>query len=436
MLNTNTKYFFIGIKGSGMSALAGMMHDMGYNVSGSDVGEFVFSQVNLEERGINFKPFAAENITKDMVIIQGNSFNETHEEVSKALELGLTIYKYHEALHVITGKLNTIGVSGSHGKTTTTSLMVRALNEKCNYIIGDGHGHGSIEENDFILESCEYRNHFSHYNLNYLLVTNFDFDHPDYFKDMEHMLDIFAARINQTNKLAIICGDDQYYKQIKINNFVTYGFAKDNDFVISNYITTEKGIEFDLVEGNVNLHHFKLPFFGEYMAQNAAGVAVTLYKQGYNLAEINENLNSYRFAKRRMETVQIENTVVIDDAAHHPNEITAAIKAVREQYPNKHLVIVHQPHTFSRTKALLNEFSESLLAADEIYITKLYASPRENAQDITEQVLIDITKGSKYIDFEDSELVLEKYDDAVILFVSIGDIWKYKDRLIDHLLKD
>ncbi len=194
-----TVYHFIGIKGSGMSPLAQILHDMKYKVQGSDVENYIFTQEGLERREIPIFKFDKNNIQSGQVIIVGNSFPDTHEEVKRAKELNLPIYRYHHFLgEFIQNFRNTsIGVAGTHGKTSTTGLLshVLQLYKKTSFLIGDGSGNGSKDSEYFVFESCEYRRHFLSYYPSYTIITNIDFDHPDYFRDLQDVFDAFNLQL-------------------------------------------------------------------------------------------------------------------------------------------------------------------------------------------------------------------------------------------------
>ena len=187
-------YHFIGIKGSGMSALAQIMKELGYSVQGSDVPKYFFTEDGLRELGIPVLPFDANNIEDGMKIVRGASFHEENVEVKKAIDLGLNMYSYAEMVGSLTKKFRSICIAGCHGKTTTTSMMAHVLNniKGANYLIGDGTGYANRENEYFIVESCEYRRHFLAYTPDYAIITNIDLDHVDYFKDIDDV--IYAYR--------------------------------------------------------------------------------------------------------------------------------------------------------------------------------------------------------------------------------------------------
>src|SRR5699024_10119624 len=190
-----TIYHFIGIKGTGMSALAHILYDSGIKVQGSDVENYFFTEDALNEKNIPILPFSKDNIKEGLTIIAGNAFTEDHVEIQAAKELGLTFYKYHEFLAEWLQKFTSIAITGSHGKTSTTGLLSHVLSAHypVSYLIGDGTGKGHVESDYFVFEACEYKRHFLHYSPDYAIMVNIDFDHPDYFSNINDVFDAFQS---------------------------------------------------------------------------------------------------------------------------------------------------------------------------------------------------------------------------------------------------
>src|SRR5574344_2149369 len=210
-------YHFIGIKGTGMSALAQILFDLGYEVQGSDKPDHFFTEAPLLEKGIKVLEFNPDNIKPDMIVIQGNAFRDIHPEVVRAKELGCKIYSYQEMVGRLTNMFKTITIAGCHGKTTTTAMLSHVLDhiEGCNYLIGDGTGHASKDNEYFALEACEYKRHFLSYNPYYAIITNIELDHTDYYKDINDVIDAFNSFANKAKKAVIMCGDDNNTRKIK-----------------------------------------------------------------------------------------------------------------------------------------------------------------------------------------------------------------------------
>ncbi|EHJ08263.1 UDP-N-acetylmuramate--L-alanine ligase [Staphylococcus simiae] len=430
-----THYHFVGIKGSGMSSLAQIMHDLGHDVQGSDIENYVFTEVALKNKGIKILPFDADNIKEDMVVIQGNAFPNNHEEVVRAHQLKLDVISYNDFLGHIIDQYTSVAVTGAHGKTSTTGLLSHVMNgdKKTSFLIGDGTGMGLPESDYFAFEACEYRRHFLSYKPDYAIMTNIDFDHPDYFKDIDDVFEAFQEMAHNVKKGIIAWGDDAYLRKIQADvPIYYYGFNKSDDIYADNIEITEKGTSFDVYINGEYYDHFLSPQFGDHTILNTLAVIAISYLEKLDVKNIKEALETFGGVKRRFNETKILNQVIVDDYAHHPREISATIESARKKYPQKEVVAVFQPHTFSRTQAFLDEFASSLSKADQVFLCEIFGSIRENTGDLTIQDLINKIEGSSLID-ENTIDVLEQFDNAVILFMGAGDIQKLLKAYLDKL---
>ena len=430
-----THYHFVGIKGAGMSSLAQIMHDLGHEVQGSDIESYVFTEVALRNKGINILPFDANNIKKDMVVIQGNAFPDSHEEVIKAHALNLEVIRYHDFLGHVINQYTSVAVTGAHGKTSTTGLLSHVMNgdKKTSFLIGDGTGLGIPASEYFAFEACEYRRHFLSYHPDYAIMTNIDFDHPDYFKDINDVFDAFQEMSRNVKKAIIAWGDDKHLRNIKADVPVYYyGFSQDDDVYADNVQFNEKGTTFDVYINNTYYDTFLSPQYGDHNILNSLAVITISYLESLNVDNIKEALETFGGVKRRFNETKVGNQVLVDDYAHHPREISATIETARKKYPNKEVIAVFQPHTFSRTKAFLEEFADCLSKADHTYLCEIFGSIRENTGNLTIQDLLQRINGATLID-EDSVNILEQHSDAVILFMGAGDIQKVQRAYMDSL---
>lgn len=425
------KYHFIGIKGSGMSSLAQILFDLGHEVKGSDVKETFFTQKPLEERKINIAEFDINNIDENYTIIVGNAFNEENNiELSYCIENDIKYIRYHEFLQTFIEKHISIAVSGAHGKTSTTGLLSHVLNQinPTSFLIGDGTGSGKKNSKHFVFEACEYRRHFLSYKPNYAIITNIDFDHPDYFSGIEDVTEAFTSFSNQTKKNVIACGDDQNVKKMKTNKDVlTYGFGEDNDIYANNIRTKDGFTIFDLYYYGEKIDELQIPAFGKHQVLNTLAVVYICILEGIEVNKVKEALKTYKGVKRRFTETFISDVVVIDDYAHHPTEIKATIDSVKQKYPNKKLISVFQPHTFTRTKKFIDDFAKSFEGSDKVFLTDIFGSARENSGELTIYDLINKTKNSDHIDLNSIEK-LRKFEDSVLLFMGAGDIQKLQNK--------
>ncbi|KRG10445.1 UDP-N-acetylmuramate--L-alanine ligase [Staphylococcus sp. NAM3COL9] len=421
-----THYHFVGIKGAGMSSLAQIMHDLGNEVQGSDINNYVFTEVALQNNGIKILPFDENNIKEDMVIVQGNAFPNSHEEVVKANELKLDVIRYHDFLGQIINQYTSVAVTGAHGKTSTTGLLSHVMNgdKKTSFLIGDGTGLGIPESDYFAFEACEYRRHFLSYHPDYAIMTNIDFDHPDYFKDVEDVFNAFQEMAHNVKKAIIAWGDDNHLRKIEADVPVYYyGFSKNDDVYADNLKISENGTKFDVYIKNEYYDTFLSPQFGDHNILNGLAVITVSYLESLNVNNIKEALETFGGVKRRFNETKVGKQVLVDDYAHHPREISATIETARKKYPNKEVVTVFQPHTFSRTQAFLDDFAESLNLADKTFLCEIFGSIRENTGNLTIQDLLQRIDNATLID-ETTVNALEQYSDAVILFMGAGDIQK------------
>ncbi|MFC3040149.1 UDP-N-acetylmuramate--L-alanine ligase [Virgibacillus xinjiangensis] len=429
-----TTYHFIGIKGTGMSALAHILHDSGETVQGSDIEKVFYTQKALEEKGIPIYPFSENNIKENYTVIAGNAFSDDHPEIQEAKRQGVTYYRYHEFLGEWLKQYTSIAVTGAHGKTSTTGLLAHVLNETypISYLIGDGTGKGHADSDYFVFEACEYRRHFLKYEPDYAIMTNIDFDHPDYFTSIDDVFDAFQSMADQVKKGIIACGDDEKLQQIQAKvPVVYYGFLDTNDFQAQNVRETETGTEFDVFVRNTFYDTFTIPMYGNHNVLNALAVIAICHYEDINTDAIKQ-LSSFRGVKRRFTEKQVGDQLLVDDYAHHPKEITATIDAARKKYPEKQVIAIFQPHTFTRTKTFLQDFADSLNLADHIYLCDIFGSAREQSGKLTINDLKELTDDAVVLEL-DGIGVLQQYKDSVLIFMGAGDIQKFQEAYENYL---
>lgn len=430
-----SKYHFIGIKGSGMSSLAQIAYDMGHEVQGSDEETYFFTQEKLEQRNIPMYGYNVENIKEGFEVILGNAFDETHIEYRAAKDLGLKIYTYAQFLGKLLDEIPSIAVTGAHGKTTTSTMVSNIFkhNFVTSYLIGDGTGHGEKNSDYIVAEACEYYRHFLAYHPNYAIVTNIDFDHPDYFNDEHDMFDAFQSFVNQVKDTVVICGDDRLASQLKPSTakVVTYGFNEGNDYQIKNVKTTSENSEFDVYKNSELLGTFTMAVFGLHDISNATSAIALADICGLSTDEIQQSLVSYHHAERRFTEHKVGTNVVVDDYAHHPSEIKATIDSARRKYSDKQIIAIFQPHTYTRTAKFLNEFAESLLTADKVFLCPIFASVREKEKIVGIEDLQKVTPGSEIIYGEENFDKLN-FNNSVILFMGAGNINKLCNKFVEQ----
>lgn len=428
----------IGIKGTGMSALASLLSDEGAQVSGSDIDQHVFTQDALEARGIPILSFDPANVSGVAEVIHSASFGPDHPEVAQARRLHIPTYTYPQYLGRLTSERTSICVCGTHGKTTTTGMLVQiweAAGRRPSFIIGDGTGAGGSDE--FILEACEYRRHFLEYSPRDTIMLNIDFDHPDYFKDLQDTVEAFASFARRTQELIVACGDDANVRRTLAEfgekpRVVYYGFEAENAYRAVEAESGPKGQRYTLVDRGRERGEIRLFVPGLHNVLNSLGAAALALERGIPFDRVQAGLAAFKGTHRRFEVDHVGPGVLVDDYAHHPAEIAATIRSARERFPGRRIVAVFQPHTFTRTQAFLDDFARSLSEADSVWLMEIFGSARESAGAVRSTHLLEaVGSKGKLVDFE--QLVDEGKEaleaGSVLLLMGAGDIYKVKDRL-------
>ncbi len=428
------KYYCIGIKGTGMSTLAQILNDLGHSVSGyDDATGYKFTQVGLEERNIPIYYDQNHTIEPDTIVTYSVAFKEDHKEIQRVKSLGLKIVKYNELMGDVINMFRSIGVSGTHGKTTTSSLIKHILEENggCNYFIGAGDGYASSANDYFVVESDEFNRHFTAYHPMYSVITNIEAEHLECYKDIDDIRGAFEIFANQTNRLVVANGDNAEVKKINYKTKVIfYGFSFNNDAVIKNLKLTEEGSRFDIFIKEELYGSFEVPLFGKHMVSDVCAAILICREIGIPKDKITTALRTFKNAKRRFAIEKIRNTIIIDDYAHHPTEIKVTLEAARQKYPNKRLVVVFKPNTYSRTKDFTNEFVDALQVADRVFLTEIDCN-REKQEDypgVTSHLITDQIEGADIISEDTIDKLADELD-SVICFMSCA----YVDKLIDAL---
>ncbi len=439
------KYYMAGIKGAGMSALANLLSDLGHEVTGyDDASEHRFTEDKLREKGIRIYTGPNNDLDNDTVVIYSPAFKiDTHPEMIRVKNMGLKMYEYQDILGRLSKMYKTICISGCHGKTTTTSMLSHIMcdAEGCNYIIGDGNGHGDKNSGLFILEACEYRRHFLAYDPEYVVITNIEMDHTDYYKSMDDMILAYQEFANKAKKLVIACGDDPYTHMLEVNpQIFYYGLSEDNDIQARDVEYRNDGTSFDVFVEDEYYGHFDLPLFGKHMLLNALAAIAICYYERMEAKEVSKSLKTFKGADRRFKETFIGNNVLIDDYAHHPTEVKVTIKAAKQKYPDKKIIAIFKAHTFSRVEEFKDEFAQALNLADKAYVMDINYD-RENPEDYpntSAKTIIDKLDNGDYIEQGMASKLLE-YDNSVILFMSSKEIYLLEDeykKLLEEKLRE
>jgi len=433
------KYYFIGIKGSGMSSLASLLSDLGNTIIGyDDYKDHKFTEDELIKREIKIYNDNSYNLTNE-IIVYSPAINENHQELVKAKEKKLKIYKYNELLGELTKQYKTICVSGAHGKTTTTAMLSFVLDGiiGCNYLIGDSQSSFDKKNDYFIIEACEYKRHFLLYDAYMTIITNIELDHTDYYKDLDDLQSAYQQLVNNTKNFKILCGDDSNIKSLNVDDKVIYyGFNENNDIVAKDINYQNGYTNFKVYINNNFYDNFEISLVGNHMILNTLAVIGVCYKLNIDKEELKKQLKKFKGAKRRFQEEDVFGTILIDDYAHHPKEISMSIKASKEKYKDKKIIALFMPNTYSRVASFYQEFAKSLNEADYVYLYDI-AKGREKGTDfkgISSNLILKSLKNGEMINLgEEEKLLIHKGD--VLLFMSCQNIYVAKDNLKKLILK-
>lgn len=464
----NYRIHMVGIKGTGMAALAEILIARGVILTGSDVPEVFYTDEILSSLGIRpFTAFAAENVGKSIqLVIHSSAYDrEANPDLREAIRRRIPTVKYTEALGALSAKSRSTGIAGVHGKTTTTALsgtILGALELPCTVLAGSsiaGFGNRcTIIKGDeyFVAETCEYQRNFLDFNPVRILLTSVESDHQDCFPTYENILSAFMQYIDKLPQFGelIYCVDDpgarEAAKMIFSSRpdlvFTGYGERADGAFKVKIHGVKNERLAFSLKGFG---GEFKLRVPGRHNALNAAGaialaVSILREKKGEvsiaDIGTIRAAVESFSGTKRRSELKgEAGGVIVIDDYGHHPTAIRTTLAGLKEFYPGRRLIVDFMSHTYSRTQALLDSFASSFSSADEVILHKIYASARETPDgSVSGEILFDRTKrrhrNVKYFEeVMDTRDYLSRTLKKGDLFVTMGagDNWRLGEAVLE-----
>jgi len=403
--------YFVGIKGTGVCALAELIHGMGLKTSGSDTNEVFYTDGILRELGIPFhENFDPAHISDDInLVIHSAAYSEENNiELAEAARKNIPLMSYPQALGAYSAGFDSTGIAGVHGKTTTTAMagcLVHGLGLPGRVLVGSAvsnfGGRSTLARGDryFIAETCEYRKHFLLFHPRRIVLTAVESDHQDYFPTYESIRDAFVeyCRLLPPGGELIYCADDPGAVEVagiisserKDITLIPYGFTAQGDFHIASYRVENERAFFRVNAFGLEL---TLPVPGRHQALNAAGaiaLASSLLKNepegsGHSLHSdliqfaVKKALEEFKGSKRRSEILgETGGILFMDDYGHHPTAIKTTFDGLRAFYPTRRLIVSFMSHTYTRTAALLGEFASSLAEADVLFLHKIYASARE-----------------------------------------------------------
>ncbi len=385
---------FVGIGGIGMSGLAQVMKTMGFKIQGSDQNKNKTTQ-NCLKAGIKvFIGHAKKNIQNVTIVVKSTAIKDNNIEIKEAKKRKISIYSRAEILANVVSLKKNIIITGSHGKTTTTSLVAKILSDqKLDPTIINGGVINSFKSNaklgkgDWaILEADESDGSFLKLPINYSIVTNIDFEHLDYYKSYNNLEKAFIEFINKTPPIgkSLLCIDNKnikkILKKIKNKNILTYGFSKEANYRVSNprFYTTHS--LFDLYYKDLNnskkiIKNINLRLIGEHNILNASASIAVCLNLGVKVKIIKKALRNFSGVQRRMTKIFEKNgNEFFDDYAHHPTEISSILEGVNKVYNKRKIISVFEPHRYSRIRSLKQAFSKSFIKSDLVLICPVYAA--------------------------------------------------------------
>ncbi|GHV31128.1 UDP-N-acetylmuramate--L-alanine ligase [Spirochaetia bacterium] len=465
LLQTAPTVYFIGIKGTGMCALAELLHNSGYHVSGSDRDEAFYTDEILKELGIPYyESFAPEHVPADagLVIRSAAYSRDSNSEIAEAEKRGIPVLKYTDALGAYSALFDSSGIAGVHGKTTTTAIagtLMRGAGLPAQILAGsavnafrENGGFGgrstlTLGNTYFVAETCEYRRHFLSFHPRRIILTSVESDHQDYYPTYESIRDAFIeyTKLLPLNGELIYCADDPGAVEVaeSVNKgrvkLIPYGLNAKGDFKIVSLQTGEERIALR-VAGFPGELRLRLP--GRHIALDAvAALALTdsLVRAEYGewtdarRESVRCALEEFRGSRRRQEILgEAGGILFMDDYGHHPTAIKTTLGGLREFYPRRRIVLSFMSHTYTRTAALLDEFAASFAPADRVVLHKIYGSAREVYRGgVSGRTLFEKTKalreGACYVEepMEAVEVlkgILKPGD--LFLTMGAGDNWK------------
>ncbi len=440
---------FIGIGGSGMCSLAEILHAMGYEVSGSDDLESD-NVARLRSLGISVSlPLAARNIRDPEAVVYTVAVSDTHPEMQAAKALGVPVIERAALLGMLTRHYpRSLAVAGTHGKTTTTSMVSQILLEAAldpTLVIGGRlpliEANGRAGRSDILVcEACEFKDHFLQMAPAVSVILNIDADHLEYFGSLENIIRSFRRFSEQTGSILLVNGDDantlRAVDGLEGKTIVRFGLAPENEWAALNITEGGPYGRYDLYHSGTFVAHVALSVPGRHNIANSVAAAAAASLLGASPAQIAAGLLHFGGAGRRFETVgTVRGVTIIDDYAHHPTEIAATLEAAKS-LPHRRVWAVFQPFTFSRTARHLDAFADALSAADEAVVSDIMGSREVNTWNVSSSQITDRLPGSHYIpDFEGiSRFVSEHVQEGdLVVTMGGGNIYQCARMIRDRL---
>ena len=448
ILDKVKKIHFVGIGGSGMCPLAEILYSEDFEITGSDCNE---SDTLDRIKGMGIKVFEghfAENVKDTELVVYTAAVKSDNPELVATNELGIPCLERSVMLGIVTRRYNrSVAVAGTHGKTSTTAMISQILigsgfdpsaiiGGKLNAIGGNSY----VGQSDIIVcEACEYVDTFLQLTPYLSVVLNIDADHLDYFKNLDNIKSSFNKFANQTTHAVIYCGDDENsvdtFKDLALEK-ITFGVGENCDYKAVNIVSNGMKQSFDLYYKNDFVVTVNLIVPGRHNIMNALAASAAAHHLGATGKEIAENLEKFTGVHRRFEVLGVSKGITVaDDFAHHPTELEAVLTSAMNMGFNK-VWAIFQPHTYSRTAILLDDFAKALSIPDEIIISEILAVRETNTYNIYSTDLGAKIEGSHCIDtFEEiTEFILENAKEGdLVLTMGGGNVYRCANMIYSAL---
>lgn len=444
------KIHFIGIGGFGISAIARILLERGFTISGSDRSANTLTEALARDGATVYLGHKPENVHGVDMVIRTSAVKDDHTEVLEANRLNIPVYKRQDILEALLKHHFVIAIAGTHGKTTTTAMtthILQTLGDDPSYIVGGimantGKNAGVGRGNTFVIEADEYDNMFLGLKPNVAVLTNIEYDHPDFFTTEDEMLDSFRGFLKriQPNGLLIVCVDSPLAMKLAHEwggEMLTYSIYQDSARVRGKSIkVVDEQTQFVLTSMDGAYQPIRLPTIGTHNVQNAIAALLACEDNYFNLNHAVSTLTTFKSTGRRFEIRgERDGIIVVDDYAHHPTAIKTTLEGAKMRYPKHTLWAVWQPHMYTRTQTLITDYAEAFVVADKVVVTDIYAA-RENPIDGVdgEWTTKQIHHAFKYFggDLESTAkyLRMNVESPAVVLIMSAGDAPKIGELLL------
>lgn len=464
-LGSVRRIHLMGIGGAGMSGLALLLSELGYSVSGCDVNRTSYVQKVLQ-KGITFEQGHQkqhiDSFDPDLVVYS-SAIPFDNEELKEAIDRGIAVAKRAEVLSWLFNSRIGIGIAGTHGKTTTSSMIAMVLEqggfepsvaiggELCDIGVNAKLGEGPY----IVAELDESDGSFKEFKPEISVVTNADWDHVDHYPDLESVISAFSSFIDNTKPggTAVLCGEDVGVSSIlKDKSFMgrkvlTYGFGKAwNWGAFDIRHNRGGGVSFSVRNDDKFISDIHLSVSGDHNVLNALAATAVATELSIPVSSVVETLKDFRGAKRRLQYMgNIADVDIYDDYGHHPREVAATLNTLKQMFPDRRQIVVFQPHRYTRTQAMYKEFSDVLNSADKLFLIPIYSADEEPIDGVSSDLILNYLISTGYADcqlcqglFEAAEFVsrdLRKGD--IVLTIGAGNVSEVGKIILDgQVLKD